>query len=105
MSDTTRFQRALAVVAATLDRQREAAIAGDAAGLNRAVETLAQLMVELDTLVEELPAGPQAGAAEALEALRNQVWVNEAVSRNGIAITDHWVGVAAESNRLFHGVA
>jgi hypothetical protein len=108
LADNSRLDRALTLVAATLERQREAAIAGDAAGLTRSVENLAQLLVELDTLLEELPAGQRAGIPQRLKQIRSQVRVNSTLSLNGLSMTDHWFSRAAESaesNGLFRGVA
>lgn len=100
-----RLLRALSLLSTVLERQREAAIHGDSVGLNRALEALAQLMVEVETLADETRPGFSPDVAAALQGLRRQVTVNRVLSHNGMAAADHWVGVRAEKDRLFQGVA
>jgi hypothetical protein len=97
--------QALAVSATLLERQHEAAVHGDAAGLNRQLESLAQLMVELEMLAEEAPSGPDPRVAELVARLRNQIRTNLILAMNGSAISDHYVSLVGATSGLFNGVA
>lgn len=104
-SGDPRLARILSVLSTVLERQREAAIQGDRAGLNRALESIAQLMVELETLAEETRPGRSAEIGALLAGLRRQVQVNRVLCQNGVAAADQWVGAMAQTDRLFQGVA
>jgi hypothetical protein len=94
-------------------RQRAALVAGNTCAINSQFEALLELMPGLTALTVSAGgarSGPEDAAIAALaRRLREQLSINQALIRNGIAAADHYAATAAAAaaaaqHALFSGV-
>lgn len=108
--------RLLEAISAAVQRQRAAMIEGDTAAMNEQFERLLELRAELALLTERAasrPAGADQAEAASLVAqarrVREEVALNQALSRDGMALAEQYVATAAGAaaaacQTLFMGV-
>jgi CHASE3 domain sensor protein len=112
---SARMQEAglLTLLSDSLAQQKNAILSGNASLLNHLFESLSGMAAELEEAGEAAASSRQEASAAVrsqIDAIREQIAINQKLLSNGMAVTDHFVRSVAEfdpaiANPLFSGVA